>query len=248
MKLRHGALIAIGISAALAAHSSLAQFHWPSIPGLTSSSTSTSSLSSSSSASSSTNGLAAQQDQLVHAYVTADAETVQGQAKLAEALGLKDQAAKLNAEAKALQSGSTVTDDEVKQADTVINDAQPAIDAKLQQSQNLSDESKQTYGQGLLHLAVGVNDTVKLRGPATQFGAEISQKGASPQGWVSGGIFLSHFHKFQAGLYVAKHLPHHLGTVSNGLQNAISFAQNHGIPVPPDATDAARQAALAAAS
>jgi hypothetical protein len=232
MKLRNRALLAIGVATALAtAHSSLAQF--PSLPKAPSMGTSSSA--------SPAEDLGPQQEQLVRAYVAADIETLQGQARLAEALDLKDRAAKLDAEVKALSSGSTQSADELKKADTVINDAQPEIDAKLKQHDTLSKNAMASYGKGLEHLALGVVGTVKLKDEANTFQQSV-QAQMSKASLQDRAALTS---KLAGGTYVAGHLPGHLKGVTGGLQSAVSFAQNHGIPVPASATDVLRQNAMA---
>lgn len=197
--------------------------------------------SSSSSDSSSAPDLAAQQDQLVKAYVQADTQTLKGQSKLAAAVGLKDAATRLDAEIKALNSGATQSSDDMKTADTVINDAQPQIDAKAKQKQTVSAEAKKTYAKGLADLALGVLDTYKLKDASLAFSKSVQGQFTRSPLTPGSGVNT----KLSAGTYVARHVPGHLKDIGAGLQTSVSFAQSHGIPVPQSATDVLHQNVLA---
>ena len=70
----------------------------------------------------------ASQDQLVKTYVAAASESLQGQSKMADAVGLKDKAAEASARADAFQSGATL--DGIKGVNQFLTDLGDTI-AKL---------------------------------------------------------------------------------------------------------------------
>jgi hypothetical protein len=176
----------------------------------------------------------ASQDQLVKAYVAADSQTLLGEGKLAEALGLKDQAATAAEQAAALQSGSTNTSDTMTKADQVSTQVNSAVAAKLNENATLSDQSKAAYSEGLGHLGSGLMGTIALKDAAVNF-----QKSAEAQ--ISSASMLDKMavtKKLSAGMYVAKNLPGHITSLGSGLKNAVAYAHSHNIPVPDDATRA----------
>lgn len=179
-----------------------------------------------------TTDASASQDELVKAYVAANTETLLGQQSLAEALGLKDEAAKTAAAIESLKSGAT--EDGLKSANAVQSDTDSAIASSMAKNTALSDESKAKFSEGLGHYGAGLVGTIKLKDAATTF-----QKAAQSQiGAASMLEKMSVTKKLSAGVFVAKNLPGHIGALASGLRNAISFAQSHKIPVPDDATKA----------
>jgi hypothetical protein len=176
----------------------------------------------------------ASQDQLVRAYVAADVQTLLGQGKIAEALGLKDQAAEAAAEAAALQNGGTATSDTLSKANDVSTQVDSAVAAKTNENAALSDQSKAAYSEGLGHLGLGLLGTIALKDAAVNF-----QKAAQAQiGNASMLEKMSVTKKLAAGMYVAKNLPGHITRLGSGLKNAVAYAHSHNIPVPDDATKA----------
>ena len=176
----------------------------------------------------------ASQDQLVRSFVNANAETILGQAKMAEALGLKDEAAKLTATAQTLKSSATNSSPTLKDALSVSTDAQPMIEQEEKKAVELGAPAKQAYAEGLSHYALGVTGTVALKDSVAAF-----QKEAQAQ-ITSASILekVSVTRKLEAGTYVATSLPAHLGNLGSGLKSAVAFAQTHNVPVPVDATKA----------
>jgi hypothetical protein len=174
------------------------------------------------------------QDQLVRTYAAADSETLRGQSKMAEALGLKDQAAAAKAKADALTSGATITSDTLRQASQTQMDVAEAVSKAQMQSNALSEDGKARFSEGLGHMGLGVLGTVKLKDAALAF-----QQAAKTQ--ITSASLLqkvSVTRSLAAGTYVAANLPGHIINLGSGLKSAVSFAQSHNIPVPADATAA----------
>jgi hypothetical protein len=217
----------LAVAAALCASAaSFAQFSMPSMKGNSGSAPASSAPAS--------GDVYASQDQLVKTYVAAASESLTGQSKMAEAVGLKDKAAEASARADAFKTGATVTSDDLKNATKVQTDVGDAIEKAIKEKLVLSEESKAKFGEGLGHLGLGLLGTVKLKEAATSF-----QQSAQAQ--INSASMLDKMSvtkKLGAGMYVATNLPGHISNEGSGLKSAVSYAQSHGIPVPADATAA----------
>jgi hypothetical protein len=225
MKARNKALLAIGITMALATTSiSFAQ-----LPNLSKLGAGSSSSSSATAPDSSIS-----EDQLVQAYVAADYETLVGDSKIAEALGLDKEAAALAAAAQALNSGGPQDGSSMGKADKVLEAAKPVIEAALKKTANLIGQAKVTYGEGLVHLGRGVQGTVKLKAAAIAFGQEAQAQIKAASMVQKMGVIK----KLAAGTYVATNIVGHIANVLGGLKLAVAFAQSHGISIPADAAAA----------
>jgi len=172
-------------------------------------------------------------DQLVAAYTGADQEVLAAQSKFADALGLKDKAAEFAATAAALGSGSTSAND-LSKVESKSTAAEADIAQAMKSNVTLSDTAKQTYIDGLKHLAVGTTKTVALKDNAMAFGNAAQAQIAA----ASIVDKLSVTNKLAPGMYVAQHLPGHLVSLGTTLKSAVDFAKSHDIPVPADATSA----------
>jgi len=167
--------------------------------------------------------LVASQTTLVTSYVGASKDVLSAQSKMLTALGLKDQAAKAQAEADSLSSGATagnLKDEESVQSD----DSKALADALKAPVGTLDAQAKQTYTQGLVLLASGL---VKYSGMSKDVDAFRSG--------LSGASILQ-TPKLQAGAYVVKSFPGNLQNLTETMKNAAAFARSHGIEVPPEAT------------
>jgi hypothetical protein len=167
--------------------------------------------------------LMASQTGLVTSYVGASKDVLTSQSKMLLALGLKDQAAKAQAESDALGTGATTGN--LKDEATVQSDDSKALaDALKAPNSNLDAESKKTYTQGLVFLASGF---VKYTG--------MSKDVDAFRGGLSGASMLQ-APKLQTGAYIVKSFPGNLQTLTETMKDAVAFAHSHGIEVPPEAT------------
>jgi hypothetical protein len=189
---------------------SFAQF--PSIPGITKPGADTG------------GDLSGQQDVLVRTYVSANKEVLTANAKMAEALGLKDAATTAKATAAALSEGAT--QGSLADADKVVASSSSAVGAELQKAPKLDAAAKTKFSDGLGSLAKGVIKYVGLGASVKGFTSSLSS--ASP-------LMLG---KIQSGAYIAKSFPTGSKNLMTSLQNAVSYAKSNNIPVPPDATKA----------
>jgi len=172
---------------------------------------------------------AAQQDQLVRAYVAADKEVLNAQAKMADAVGLKDRAAQLQATSDALGAGATK--ENLEQSETMQSEASQEIQAKLKEGNvKLDNAGKKKFADGLGTLGRGIAKYAALKGPIANFQSAITGGGAAAA--------LGAASKLNAGRYIVSSTPGHMKNLSNTLNTAVSYAKSNDIPVPSDATAA----------
>jgi hypothetical protein len=160
---------------------------------------------------------------LVASYVAASKDVLTSQSKMLDALGLKEQGAKAQAESDALSSGATK--DALEAAETAQSDASKQLADKLAApAPTLDADAKKTYSQGLVYLAAGL---VKYSGMRS--GIEGFKSGMS-------GASVLQAPKLASGAYVVKTFPGNLQNLTETMKNAVAFAKSHGIEVPPEAT------------
>ena len=170
--------------------------------------------------------LSGQQTSLLTAYIAGGKDVLSSQAKLLEALGLKDQAASTQATADALTSGAT--EQSLKDADKAESDNSAALSTAMSnQSGALDAQSKKTYTQGLVLLASGLIKYTGMKQDVANFSKGLSGPAALQAG-----------SKLQSGVYIVKTLPTSTSNTASTLNSAVSFAKSHGIEVPSDATAA----------
>jgi len=165
-----------------------------------------------------------QQDALVQSYAGANKQVLNANAKMAEALGLKDAAATSRATAEAY--GSSSTKDGLSDADKAAAPEIQAVSDELKKQPKLDAASKAKFADGITLLASGVLKYAGMRKAVTDFSAGL--KSAS----------VLSVPKLQAGAYVATNFPTGMKTLGGTLQSALSYAKSNDIPVPKDATEA----------
>lgn len=171
----------------------------------------------------------AQQDQLVRAYVGADKEVLSAQAKMADAVGLKDRAAQLQATSDALGAGATK--ENLEQSETMQSEASQEIQAKLQDGNvKLDAAGKKKFSEGLGSLGRGIARYATLKGPIASFQSSVTGGG------VAGALGAAS--KLNAGRYIVGSTPGHVKNLSSTLNTAVTYAKSNDIPVPADATAA----------
>ena len=168
--------------------------------------------------------LSGQQDALVRGYVAANKEVLNANALMAEALGLKGEAATSAATASSLTEGATK--DALEESNKAVAASTNAVAAELAKQPVLDANAKALYSKGLLTLATGVT---KFVGVGKNVGAMGSNLKSAP---------LTQLPKLQSAAYVVSNFPSSMGNVSDALKNAIAFERSQDIPVPADATAA----------
>jgi len=204
---------AIALACVIASSSAFAGLSLPSVGSLTGGGSS----------SASAGDETAQQDQLVRAYVAANKEVLVAQSKMAEAVGLKESAAKLKATADALGDGATKGN--LSDADKIQSDSSKEISARLKDGNLQMDaQSQSLYASGMASLGTGVIKYVGMRPHVTNFANTLK---ASPMLAMT---------KLSAGAYVVTNFPGNAKNVYDTLAMSTAFAKSHDIPVPADAT------------
>jgi hypothetical protein len=167
---------------------------------------------------------AAQGGSLVAGFVAANKEVLMANSLMADALGLKDEAAVLQATSDALTDGATQGN--LEDASKAITSSTDAVAAAMAKQPKLSAASKQQYSRGIGRLGLGLLRYSKLKGAAANFSSGMS----SLNPFALAGL--------QSGVYVMTQLPSSITNLVTSLQNATAFAKSNAIPVPADATQA----------
>jgi len=208
----------IALAIVLVAPGAYAQFKLPSVSSLTGSGDSGSSAPTGGDDS-------AQQDSLVRGYVAANKEVLLAQSKMAEAVGLKEEAAKLKSTADALGDGATKGN--LSDADKIQSESSKQISARLNDSNlQMDSKSKALYSSGTASLGTGMLKYIGLRPEVINFGNALK---ASP---------LLAMTKLSAGAYVVTNFPSNAKNVYDTLSYSTAYAKKNDIPVPANATKA----------
>jgi hypothetical protein len=174
------------------------------------------------------------QEGVVRKYVEASKLLNTSQTELLYAFGLKDQAATLEAQAKALGSGATLDKDGIEKQKKLSDDANAAIQAKLDSGAQLTAEGKEHYAKSLSPYAGAVGITTKMPNDLTSF-SNAAQSQIQSASVLEKAKVVS---KLSAGTYLAKELPGFSGNLFSCLGKLVTFAKKNQIAVPKDATAA----------
>jgi hypothetical protein len=161
---------------------------------------------------------------LVKRFVVAQNLVLDAQIAFANSFDLADQAQLLEAEKKALSSGS-VDKNVLEKSVTVSERAQKAIDEKIKAQPTLSAASKAHYARGLIALTGSVAQAKKLPDAANKLMESATGDALS---------FLSD-NKLSTGVWVAKETPGYLSALVSTTRSALSFGKLMGISLPKNA-------------
>ncbi|RAP58105.1 hypothetical protein [Oleiagrimonas sp. MCCC 1A03011] len=176
--------------------------------------------------------MSASQDALVKDFVGSQKEVLTAQALLSRAYGMKDQAEQLEAEQKALSSGS-VDESSLKKTVEISKAANKKIAEKQAKQVKLNAEEKKAYSASLPHFAKGVLGTRKTVQEAEKFASSVkSSAGGGLAGLASG------FGKLKEGLYIAKATPGYSKELYTVFKKTVMIGKKNGVTVPANATDA----------
>jgi hypothetical protein len=169
---------------------------------------------------------------LVQRYVQASTSVNTALRELALAYGLKEHAAKLDAEIAALQSGAVSNKDSLKKNSQVSSEAQAAVQERMDKGEALSEEGKKHYAAAWEPYILGVKTARTLPDEANNFrsAAKAQMDSASP---VEKAQVMS---KLSAGTWLAGEVPGFVSRATTGFGQLLSYAQKNNIPVPNDAT------------
>lgn len=203
----------LALTAALPLSAS-AQFSLPSVPGLNKLT----------GGGASGGDLSGQQDALIRSFVAANKDVLTANARMADALGLKDEAAKAQATADSLTDGATK--DNLSDANKAVSDTGGAVAQAMAQKPTLDAAAKAKFTSGLGSLVQGTMKYGTVGKNVKSMGSSLSS--ASP----------TMLPKLQSAVYVVGNFPTSATELSKALQNAVSFAQDSGIEVPANSGDA----------
>ena len=175
----------------------------------------------------------AMQEGIVQRYTQASTKIDMAQLELARAFDLNDQAAALEAQVTALKSGATLDKDGIEKQKKISDDANIAIQAKLDANTQISDEGKKHYVSSLIPFASGLALTAQMPSDLKAF-ADASKSQISSASLLDKLKITS---KLSAGTYLASELPGYTTRVVDGFKKLVTFAKSNQIPVPKDATD-----------
>lgn len=172
------------------------------------------------------------QEGIIKSYVSSKSNVDTGLARFAQAYGLKDQAAQLDASVKALAGGAT-SENDLKANAKLSQSTQQEIEKKIAEGAALSDEGKQLFASGLLPFATGVKETTALPKELQSFSdaakAQISAASVLEKTKVTA--------KLQAGLWLVQELPGYTSKLTTGLGQIAGYAKKNSIPLPKEAND-----------
>lgn len=175
----------------------------------------------------------AQQTQLVKRFVGAQEDLIDAQSLIADALGLKKEKEKLETEGKALGKGN-VDKSSLQKSVAVTENANKAIQKKIDEGATLSDEGKALLGKSLIPYAKSVTGTAGMVGDAKNLatGIQAQIKAAGMMG------AMKVKKAFDVGLYLAPKIPTLAGGQLSQLKKMIDFARKTGVKIPKDVNDA----------
>jgi hypothetical protein len=174
------------------------------------------------------------QEGVVKKYVEASGLLNKAQTEMLYAFGLKDKAAALEAQAKVLGSGATLDKDGIEKQKKLSEEANNAIQEKLDSNAQLDAEGKKHYANSLVPYSGAVSITSKLPNELSTFGNAAQSQIQS----ASMTEKLSVTNKLAAGMHLVKELPGYTGSLLGHLNKMVSYANKNQIPVPKDATAA----------
>lgn len=167
--------------------------------------------------------LSGAQDQLVKQYVSAAQSVLEGDAKMADALGLTTNAASNRAASATLTEGATKG--ALSDANKTASENSNATAEALKHTENMDAPAKAKFAAGISSLAQGLVKYVGMKSSFDSFASGLSS--ASP-------MMLP---KLQSGAYIVSSLPSNLKTLSSSLKNALAYANAHDIKVPKTEAD-----------
>jgi hypothetical protein len=175
----------------------------------------------------------AQQSQLVKRFVGAQEDLIDAQSLIADALGLKEEKEKLDTEAKALGTGN-VDKSSLQKSVTLTENANKAIQKKIDEGATLSDKGKVLLGKSLVPYAKSVTGTGGMVADAKILADGI--QGQIKAAGMTGAMKIKK--AFDVGLYLAPKIPTFAGGQLSQLKKMIDFARKAGVKIPKDVNDA----------
>lgn len=156
---------------------------------------------------------------LVKGYVSGTKNVLSADSKFLSALGLKDQAANAELQAKNLTEGATASN--LEDAAKIQTENSKAIAAQLDGKKvQLDAEGKKNFTLGLVDLAKGIKDYSGVSSDMSGFKPSLTSIGGAAG----------------AAMYIVKSLPDTTINLMSTLKRAVDFAKENKIEVPKEAT------------
>ncbi len=173
-----------------------------------------------------------QQERLVKSFVGAQQNLLEAQSLVAEALGLKEEKDKDEDERGVVGQGN-VDKKALKKTVGLTENAQKAIQKKMDAGEALSAEGKTLIAQSLVPYAKSVAGVVAMVDDAKNLadGIQAQIKSAG----MTGAMKVKK--AFDVGLYVAPKVPGFATGMVKQLGSMVSFAKKNGVKVPKEASD-----------
>jgi len=166
----------------------------------------------------------AQQNSLVKTYQSSLGDILSSQALLLEAYGMKEDAAKLRAEADAMAKGP-LDKKGFEKSTSMSAEANKKVNAKMDEEKALTDEGRGKYQQALLPYATGVVKMTKLVPEFQKFlQSAINQFNSAP---LMGKMKVKK--QLDVGMYLAKATPGYLANVTTTTKKIVTYAKRQGV-------------------
>jgi hypothetical protein len=160
-----------------------------------------------------------QQSGIVETLVNGLEQYTSGQAIVARALGLKDEADILESEQEALGSGNVKDKGSIERSMSVTSSAQEAIEKKMEEGAILSEEAKKEFAKALPYYARGTVNSIRLLPEVKDWG--VSASGAVKEaGLMKAGKLKK---QFDTGMFIVKKLPKYVKTAKDSYGSMKSF-------------------------
>lgn len=163
-------------------------------------------------------------DALILSFVTSQAHLLSAQANFLEAFDLKDDASLLRTERDSLSSGA-VDNSKLKKIESISEEAQKKIDAKMAEEREISANGRELYSAGLINFTAALMEGVKTVEAAKQF---VGSAKSNPLALLS--------NEARSAAYVAKEAPGYFINLKKSAGMAISYGKRNKIEAPADAT------------
>ncbi len=159
-------------------------------------------------------------NQIVTNYVDGAKYVNSADIKMLRAVGLKDEADRLELQSKNLTAGATK--DSLEEANKAQTDSSKALESRLNGEKFTMDEaSKAQFSDGMADLGKGLIKYITLAKNAQGFKPSPSDLGAA-----------------SSATYVASSLPDSIKALASSLKSSTDFAKTNNIPVPKESVEA----------
>jgi len=187
-------------------------------------------LGTSSNSSSDMTATANMQTKLITDFITGEKSVLSSQADMTKALGLSDQAAKLNAAIAALGTGAT--NKSIGDAIGVSESATDQISKMKLGTMKLSADAKATMTHAIPEYLLGVVALIKLKPDYSSF-MSAAQKQVSSASIMD---VTKVKDKLSVGMFVASNGPGYTESLGKTTSDLITYAKGNNISIPKDAT------------